>query len=239
MNTQLNFCPVLDEMYSQRTVVGASGKPFTMTSGLSTLNNLLVLRKILLERKPQRTLEVGMACGGSALTFAVTHRDNGADGMGQHVAIDGFQKSGFDDVGRLQLQRAGLDKYVSVRERLSSYELASLAEKGEQFGVVYIDGSHQFEDVFCDFFFVRLILEKHGLVLFDDSSDPEVTKVVKFIETNLAHAFKPVSVSNYRDFSGVARLKYLMAEKMHKTQLRIFEKIDDRIGRTKMPLRKF
>lgn len=210
-----------------------------MTSGLSTINNLMVLRRIMLEKKPSRTLEVGMACGGSALTFASTHRDNGAEPAQQHVAIDGFQKEGFDDVGRLQLERAGLEGYVSVRERLSSCELASLAERGEQFGLIYIDGSHQFEDVFCDFYFARLIIEKHGLILFDDSSDPEVDKVIRFIETNLAHAFRPVSVSAYRDFEGMERLKYQVAEKLHKTQLRIFEKINDKTDRAKLPLRRF
>jgi predicted O-methyltransferase YrrM len=226
-------------MYSTRTAVGASGKPFSMTSGLSTINNLSVLRRILLERKPQRTLEVGMACGGSALTFAATHKDNSAEAIGQHVAIDGFQKSGFDDVGRLQLQRAGLDQYVSVRERLSSYELADLAETGARFGVIYIDGSHQFEDVFCDFYFARLILEQHGLILFDDSSDPEVNKVIKFIQKNLQHSFKQVPTASYRDLSIVDKLKYQLAEKLHKTQLTIFEKTNDETARWNLPLVQF
>ena len=239
MPSPLSFCPVLEEMYSTRIAVGASGLPFTMTSGLSTINNLCVLRRILTERKPQRTLEVGMACGGSALTFAATHKDNGKEAIGQHIAIDGFQKAGFDNVGRLQLQRAGLDQYVTVRERLSSYELAQLAETGAQFGVIYIDGSHQFEDVFCDFYFARLILEPHGLILFDDSSDPEVAKVIKFIQKNLRHAFKHISTSNYRDLSTVDRLKYRMAEKLHKTQLSVFEKTSDETARWNLPLVRF
>jgi len=226
-------------MYNTRTTVGASGKPFTMTSGLSTINNLLVLRRILLEKKPMRTLEVGMACGGSALTFAASHNDNGFDPQCQHVAIDGFQRSGFDDVGRLQLARAGLDGFVSVRERLSSFELASLAEKGERFGVIYIDGSHQFEDVFCDFYFTMSILEVDGLILFDDSSDPEVAKVVRFIQSNLRHAFKHVSTAKFRGLTGLENVKFRIAENLHKTQLTIFQKTSANIGRGGMRLNSF
>ena len=52
-----------------REAVGGSGKSFHLTGGLSTVNNLATIRPIMLELKPERTMGVGMACGGSALTF--------------------------------------------------------------------------------------------------------------------------------------------------------------------------
>ena len=61
--------------------------------------------------KPPRTMEIGMACGGSTLTFAATHRDLKHSSSRQHVAIDGFQLAGNDHVGRLSLEAAGLSDY--------------------------------------------------------------------------------------------------------------------------------
>jgi cephalosporin hydroxylase len=232
----LSFCPVLDELYKKRETVGRSGNLFALTSGLSTLNNLSVLRRLCLEVKPERTLEVGMACGGSALTFASSHRDLGRAPSRQHVAIDGFQREGYDDVGRMQLERAELQDYVEVHESLSCYQLAELARSGDRFGVIYVDGSHRFEDVFVDFYFARTLLEIGGYILFDDSSDPEVAKVVKFIQSNLRHSFTQIPVHYYRDETLFSKIKLAIAERMHRTQLTIFRKTldGDRPGSQRM-----
>src|SRR4051812_29031097 len=96
----LDFCPTLRELYAATSVSGRSGRQFSALSGLSTRNNIDVVRKLLLEHRPSKTLEVGMACGGSTLTFASTLRDLGQAPNRQHIAIDAWQSDGYDDVGR-------------------------------------------------------------------------------------------------------------------------------------------
>ncbi len=224
---ELKFCPTLEDLYNTREAIGRSGQPFQLTSGLSTINNLLTIRRIMLDIRPQRTLEVGMACGGSTLTIAATLRDLQSAPCQQHIAIDGFQRSGFDDVGRLKLEEARLSEYVQVREQLSSIALPQLVDEGLKFQLIYIDGSHRFEDVFCDFYFARSLADVGGYVLFDDSSDVEVAKVVRFVRTNLADFFEPVSIVQYRAESAIQRLKYSVAERLYKTQLAIFRKIKE------------
>jgi methyltransferase family protein len=224
---ELEFCPTLENLYRTREAGGRSGKPFRLTGGLSTVNNLLTIRQLMVEIDPERTLEVGMACGGSALTFAATHRDLQHKPCRQHVAIDGFQCSGYDDVGRLKLEEAGLSDYVEVREQLSALALPQMVQEGLKFQLVYIDGSHRFEDVFCDFYFVRYLMAVGGYVLFDDSSDPEVAKVVRFVRKNLRECFEPVPISRYRGQTTAQRLQYAIAEALYKTQLAIFRKIKE------------
>jgi hypothetical protein len=236
---ELDFCPTLETLYRSRQAVGRSGKVFSLTSGLSTINNLLTIRRIMLHLKPDRTLEIGMACGGSALTFAATHRDLQRPAVRQHVAIDGFQQTGFDDVGRIQLEEAGLNDFVEVREQLSSLELPQLVKEGFNCQLVYIDGSHRFEDVFCDFYFVRSLTTVGGFILFDDSSDPDVLKVIKFILANLSHYFERVPISEYRHASAMNRTKLKVAEALHKTQLTIFRKIREGERQGTQRLRKF
>jgi hypothetical protein len=223
----LDFCPALQRLYGSSTVPGRSGRPFEHLGGLSTVNNVTVLRRILLELKPERTLEVGLACGGSALTFAVSHRDLAHAPTRQHIAIDAFQRKAFDDAGRIQLEQSGLEGFVDVREALSSYELPRLAEAGERFAVIYIDGSHQFESVFCDFFYCLRLLEAGGYMLFDDSSDVEVAKVIRFIQRNLKPFLAQEPIHKFRDVGRLGKARLWIGERLRRTQLTIFRKIKD------------
>ena len=56
-----SYCPVLDEMIRTQRTVGQSGRVFDQLGALSTVNNLQALRALMLERRPARTLEVGLA----------------------------------------------------------------------------------------------------------------------------------------------------------------------------------
>jgi len=226
-NMSLDFCPSLKALYSATEVVGRSGNPFFGLSGLSTINNLRVIRQLLLKTKPRKTLEVGLGCGGSALTFAASHRDLGRPPQKQHIAIDAFQTRLYDDAGRLQVEKAGLSGYVDIRECLSCYELARIAESGQRFDLIYIDGSHRFEDVFCDFYFVRTLTAVGGFVLFDDSSEKDVVRVITYIQKNLSDSFEQMSVHLFRENSLPAKIKYFAAKTFHKTQLTIFHKIKE------------
>ena len=53
----LSFCPELAQLVRSQRAVGRSGRPFEGLAALSTLNNLNVLRGLMHELKPARTLE--------------------------------------------------------------------------------------------------------------------------------------------------------------------------------------
>ena len=85
------FCPVLAEIVQSNRIVGKSGKVFERLGALSSYNNLLILRHLMLTLNPKRTLEIGLGFGGSALVFASTHRDLHHTACAQHIAVDPFQ----------------------------------------------------------------------------------------------------------------------------------------------------
>jgi hypothetical protein len=58
----LDFGPTLRALDSARDVVGRSGNRFSRLNGLSTINNLWVIRQLFLKSKPLKTLEVGIVC---------------------------------------------------------------------------------------------------------------------------------------------------------------------------------
>jgi hypothetical protein len=217
------YCPQLAEMMRSRTVIGRSGKTFTGLEALSTVNNLVVLRNICLNLKPQRTLEIGLSFGGSCLVFTSSHRDLGRSPEGQHVALDPHQTQGWDDCGLLVTERAGLKDYLSFRQNFSHSELPLLLDQKLDFDLVYVDGSHLFEDVFVDSYFVARLLSENGWVIFDDSSDPNVRKVLGFIRRNLGQSLVEIDLGPYR-LDGGASVKYRVAKLLRRTQMTAFKR---------------
>jgi cephalosporin hydroxylase len=220
----LQFCPVLEKMYRTRIAVGRSGHATQHIGGLSTVNNLLAIRHLMQEMRPDRTLEIGLACGGSALLFASMHREHDMPPGKQHTAIDAYQEA-FDDVGILNLERADLSGYVHLVRERSSLALPKLMESGATFGIIYIDGSHQYEDVFCDFYYASRLLKHGGYIMFDDSTDKQVRRVIRYIDSDLSHAFERVSMKRYRRRQGLSRMRDHVVELLGKNQLTVFQRI--------------
>jgi hypothetical protein len=89
--------------------------------------------------------------------------------------------------------------------------------------LVYIDGSHLFEDVFIDFYYVARLLRDGGIVAFDDCADSNVAKVLRFITRNLNSVLTELDLDPYRLDSG-RPLRYKAAKFLGKVQMRAFRK---------------
>lgn len=185
VNTRLDYCKELENMLESQRAVGRTGKVFQGLGAASSRNNLATMRSLMLEYKPVNTLEIGMAFGASTLALAACHKELGRSANKQHVAIDPFQTTVWDDTGRIALENADLLPYVDIVEDYSYNALPNLLKTDHRFDLVYIDGSHLFEDVFIDFFYSSRLLSKDGLLIFDESSDPHIRKVLRFIDKNL------------------------------------------------------
>jgi len=218
----LSFCPTLKELCETSKVRGETGKEFN--SGGSTLNNLEIIYNLMLREKPERTIEIGMAQGRSALMFAACHRLLEHDGTHQHIVIDPFQSSDWDNTAVLQLKTAQLLDYVKVYEMPSSKCLPLLIRDGASFDLAYVDGSHLFEDVFVDFYFLYELISVGGIILFDDSTFPDVRKVIRFIENNYGDLLSPVKLQSFRKLNSFEKLKYGLAVKLKRNQVTAFQK---------------
>ncbi len=177
----------------------------------------------MLQVKPERTLEIGLALGGSAITFCASHRDLGRMPEKQHIAIDPFQEGIWDEVGLKNVEEESLQKYLDCRIALSSLELPKLVSEQKTFHMVYIDGSHMFEDVFIDIYFITRLVPQGGIVLFDDSSDPQVAKVHRYIHRNLSNVWQEFDLGPYRNDLGRS-LKFQIARAFGKNQLLAYRK---------------
>jgi cephalosporin hydroxylase len=174
---------MLRKLYSSLPIVGKSGKVFESRPALSTTRNLNEIVEILRRSRPENTLEVGMAFGGSSLIFTDVGRAV-CTGSYRHTAIDPYQSTVWDGVGMQCLEDAGLQNFIELLEEPSCLVLPRLLSEGRRFAVIYVDGSHLFEDVFVDAYFCARLLTVDGYLLFDDSSNRHVAKVLAFIDSN-------------------------------------------------------
>ena len=217
----LSFSPILNEMVSTGRTVDRDGNVVT-PQGLSTVNNLVVLHNLHRELKSAATLEIGLAYGASALVFAQDHKDFGTAPAAQHVAIDPFQHH-LNHAGLAAIERAGLSGYVRHVIAFSDRALPALLEEGRRFGMIYIDGSHLFEDVFIDCHYAAQLLEEGGVMVLDDSSDLHVAKAIRFVRRNMQHLLTELDVSPYRADGG-RPVRYRAARALGRVQLTAFRK---------------
>jgi cephalosporin hydroxylase len=213
-------------MVRSRRATGQSGRVFEGLGALSTTNNLGVLRNFMMERRPVRTLEVGLSFGGSALAIAASHRDLGHAPTHQHTALDPYQtvtgEWGWDSAGLVAIEQAGLAAFVDFRSRHSAVGLAQLAAEGAAFGLIYVDGSHFFDDVFVDAYFAFRLLSDEGVAMFDDSSTDHVAKVLSFVRANWGGWIEEVELSAFRPDGN--SLRYQVGGWLGKRQLRAFRR---------------
>ena len=217
------YCPAIEQILREPEFVGRSGKVIKGV-GFSTVNNLTTLRNLHVALKPKRTLEIGLCYGGSCLVLTASHKDLGAPPVQQHTAIDPFQTEYWDDVGLLLTEKAGLSGYLEFIPAKSCVALAELLKAGRTYDLVYIDGSHLFEDVFVDLYFVTRLLSPGGVVALDDSADPHIAKVLSFVRSNLRGILQPVDLAPYREDRG-QNVKYKIARLTGRTQLSAFKKV--------------
>ncbi len=82
------------------------------------------------------------------------------------------------------------------------------------------------------------ILEVGGLILFDDSTDSQVAKVLRFIEANYSEIYEPLSLARFK-IGRKAQFKHLVADRLRKTQLRAYRRIKEGRQNWGKPLKNF
>ena len=135
------------------------------------------IRQLIIENKYQKTLEVGLALGISALYIC--------DAIAQfeqpsHTIIDPNQSKINDNIGLKNLEKRGLKCFTFIEEP-SELALPKLLEQETVFDFAFIDGWHTFDHAMLDFFYINRMLRVGGMVVFDDVNLDAIGKLVKYL----------------------------------------------------------
>ena len=102
---------LLEQIYATSRVEAADGTTVSPFPAGIPREHAAEIMRLVREHGLTRTLETGMAYGVSTLAIGSVHQDRGE---GAHIAIDPAQDTHFKGIGKLNVERAGLEDRVRV-----------------------------------------------------------------------------------------------------------------------------
>ncbi len=175
---------IIEQIYKSGVVEDSHHNQLPHNTSSVSYDTGTVLYYLIREFRPDKTLEIGLAYGLTTLFVCQALSDNS---KGFHTAIDPYQHKNYQSIGLLNIERAGLNEYLRFYQSPSYQVLAQLTIQKETFDFAFIDGSHLFDFVMVDFFFVDKLLNINGVVVFDDLWMPGIRKAVSFVLKNRAY----------------------------------------------------
>lgn len=140
-----------------------------------------VVRDLLISERPSAVIEIGLAYGSSALAIGEAMISVGGT---QHLILDPFQSSGFHDAGWEAICSARLDCIATLLRERSQIALPRLTTEGMMAEAAFVDGSHIFQNVFVDLFYLQVLVRPGGLIILDDHWWPGVALASRYFEEN-------------------------------------------------------
>jgi predicted O-methyltransferase YrrM len=176
----------VDEAFARGALTTADGTMTRLAPHSIERRQGEALRDLAIAEAAERTVEVGLALGVSALFLCQAVLRRG----GRHVAIDPFQRESWQGAGLRTLREAGVADVVEVIQEESQLALPRLVTEGREFDFAFVDGDHRFEGVFLDLYFMTRLVRGGGLVVVDDMWMPSVRTAVAYVERNLGAALE-------------------------------------------------
>ena len=182
----------LDRSYGRGSVPDAAGNAIELAPHSIERPHGEALRDLAIAEGVERTIEVGLALGMSALFLCQAVLPRG----GRHVSVDPFQAESWNGAGLRTLREAGVEALVEVIEEESQLALPRLVAEGREFDFAFVDGDHRFEGIFLDLYFMTRLVKPGGLVVVDDMWMPAVRTAVAYVERNLGATLEPEALPN-------------------------------------------
>jgi hypothetical protein len=128
------------------------------------------------EKGFQKTAETGCGYGKSAISIiSATNKP--------HIVIDPFQRD-YNYGGVNNIKKAGFGSLLNFQEDYSHNILPRLVTEKQKFDFIFIDGNHQFDGIFVDFYYTDLLLEQGGYFMLHDTWMHSTQLVISFIKAN-------------------------------------------------------
>lgn len=170
---------LLDNIFQSGKVSDYNGQEFPLHSHTSREQCYFLHTLIETLRKPEISLEIGLAYGISALQIL--------ESMGKrnptfrHLVIDPFQKTQWNDIGIANMQRSGFSARVTIYEDLSHQVLPELLHQKVQLDFAYVDSTKVFDTLMVDLYYLIRMLKVGGIVVLDDCNYPGVRLLSRFL----------------------------------------------------------
>jgi predicted O-methyltransferase YrrM len=211
----MQFAIILEEIFQSQAVSNAQGDTFALHSAIDKAEGNF-LHQLVLQYKPQNTLEIGCAYGISSLYICgglqKNKQESNKTGMSyqpKHTIIDPFQTTQWKSVGIDNLKKANLDCFELV-EKPSELAMPALLAAGQQFDMIFIDGWHTFDHTLLDLFYANRLLNVGGILVVDDvATIKPVNKALRYFLNYPAYQY--IGKAPFR-YSFKKKLYYTLSE---------------------------
>jgi len=155
----------------------------------------LILAALVRQERPIRSLEIGLADGGSCVAIAAARQELGL--REPHVALDPFQETLTGGAGLLELSRLGLLEAVHWVPEFSEFHLSAMYQRGDtKVSFVFIDGDHNIGQKVTDAFYADRILTPGGVIVFHDCLLFSTAVAVRFLALEQAYRILTLAKDN-------------------------------------------
>lgn len=172
---------VLKNILETGKVEGRDGDRLPLHSETSPEQGLY-LQQLIQDLKPQRTLEIGLAYGVSALFICEALSSYSANY--KHIIMDPYSDAHWGGIGLLNLERAGFLKNVTFYKDYSFNVLPKLLSEYVKIQFAYIDSTKIIDWLMVDVFYITRLLDIGGVLVLDDCSFPGIRLLSRFLRVN-------------------------------------------------------
>ena len=135
-----------------------------------------MIHEIITILKPKVTLEIGLCMGISSMYICDALRQ--VNGKKHHVIDPGMEVNKY---GIWNLDQCGFNGMYHHYDDVSENRLPMMWREGLKIDFALIDGYHLFDQVILEFFYIDKILNKGGIVVFDDCELPPVKSATSYL----------------------------------------------------------
>jgi len=144
------------------------------------------------KENPASVIEIGLGYGLAAInTIKALLESRGEDFS--LLTIDPFQDTGFSNIGLQFINEIGVHERTEFHKRPSELVLPELQQQGRKFDFAVVDGTHRFEGVFIDLFYLNNLVAPSSVIFLDDYQIAGVRKAVAFFISNMQWTLEEIS----------------------------------------------
>lgn len=197
-------CSPLTEALANGIVQHPDGRSIPVKANIS-VPEAIALHNFIIKERPQRVIEIGMAYGVSTLAILSALE---ANGQGELISLDPYIN--WDTANQIalhQVARAGLGHRHQHRREPSYLGLTQLIREQFVADFIYIDGNHNFDYAFTDFFIADKTVKTGGVIAFNDAGWRSVFRVINFVRKYRKYEELEVGLPNeYKGRNPIATL---------------------------------
>jgi predicted O-methyltransferase YrrM len=169
---------ILKEIFESNQVVDENGKVHLLHSHTSK-EQCEFLQDLIREIAPSSCIEIGLAYGISTLAMLERLAENGKPFT--YTVIDPFQKEHWNNIGLTNIAKMGFLDRVRFFHKFSDQVLPELYNGNNKIQFAYIDSTKVFDILMVDLYYLTKMLNKGGLIVFDDCGFPGIKLLIRFL----------------------------------------------------------